>query len=79
VSSPRFDVNAPCPGNQNARDRSEISDGTDEHVAGAIDHVDRVVRGVGQEEPARSLVERRVAEAASSNVCGRFDLRWYNM
>src|SRR5262245_41100647 len=52
----------------------ETIDGADEHLSLAIDDVHRVVGGVGDVEPARALVNRRVIEAARPGVGRQVDV-----
>jgi hypothetical protein len=50
-----------------ARDRAEI------RVAGAVDHIDGVVRGVGHVENAAPGVDGRVIEPPGRRVRGKVD------
>jgi hypothetical protein len=61
-------------GHQRARDSRQIRDRAEIGIRGAVDDVDRVIRGVGHVEPATRPVHGRVVEATGRRVRGKVDV-----
>ena len=60
-------------GDQRARHRAQVRDGRDVLLRLDVDHVDGIVRGVGDVDPPGRLMHGGVIEAAGLRVLGQID------